>query len=73
MSWDRLEARVLALAEQPRMGPRRSDLRPTMRVLVESPYLILYETHPDSEAEPVQRVEIVRVIDSRRDVAKVLE
>jgi toxin ParE1/3/4 len=39
-----------------------------MRMLVEAPYLILYRTDPDAN-EGVDTVEIVRVIDSRRDLS----
>jgi len=39
-----------------------------MRVLVDNPYLILYEITPDTDSKPVERVEIVRVVDGRRDL-----
>jgi toxin ParE1/3/4 len=68
--YDRLERRAEILREQPRLGPRRTDIRPTMRVLVESPYLIFYETVPDEDSKRVERVEIVRVVDGRRDLAR---
>jgi toxin ParE1/3/4 len=64
-------ARIDRLAEHPRLGPRRRDLRPTARVLVEGPYLILFETHPDTDEGPVDQVEIVRVVDGRRDLTSV--
>jgi toxin ParE1/3/4 len=67
--YDRLEHRAAMLCEQPRLGPRRSDIRPEMRVLVENPYLILFEITPDTDSEPVERVEIIRVVDGRRDLA----
>jgi toxin ParE1/3/4 len=57
------------LREQPRLGPRRADIRPTLRVLVEGPYLILYETAPDSDEAVVEQIDIVRVVDGRRDLA----
>jgi toxin ParE1/3/4 len=63
-----LEARAATLAAHPRLGLRRRDIRPTVRVLVERHYLILYETHPDTEEGPVDTVEIVRVVDGRRDL-----
>jgi toxin ParE1/3/4 len=31
-------------------------------------YLVLYETHPDADDGPVEMIEIVRVIDGRRDL-----
>jgi toxin ParE1/3/4 len=60
------------LAGQPRLGPRRPDIRPSVRMLVHSPYLVLYETHPDSDQGPVEVVEIVSVIDGRRDLSGLL-
>lgn len=67
--YDRLERRAEILRNQPGLGPRRSDIRPSMRMLVENPYLILYETTPDADDGPIARVEIVRVVDGRRDLA----
>ncbi len=67
--YDRLERRARQLAEQPRLGPRRSDIRLGVRLLVEAPYVILYETIPDTDMGPIDSVEIVRVVDSRRDLA----
>ena len=59
------------LAAHPRLG-RRFHIRPAMRRLVEGNYLILYETHPDTDHGPISEVEIVRVIDGRRDVPSLL-
>jgi len=67
--FDRIEAKARGLQSQPRMGVRRSDIRPSMRMLVEAPYLILYRTEPDSDEGPIGVVEIIRVIDGRRDLA----
>jgi toxin ParE1/3/4 len=67
---DRIEARAAQLALHPRMGPRRAEIRPSMRVLVEAPFLILYETVPDSDEAPVQRVQIIRVVDARQDLLR---
>ena len=55
----------MQLADQPRMGVRRPDIRPSTRMLVEAPFLLLYETIPDTD---VECVEIVRVVDGRRDL-----
>ena len=63
-----IEAKADALWHYPRLGPRRPDIRPAVRMLVEGPYLILFETHPDTDEGPVDRVEIVRVVDGRRDL-----
>src|SRR4051812_26720548 len=67
--FDRIEGKARLLATQPRMGVRRSDIRPSMRMLVESPYLILYRADPDTDEGPVRTVEIIRIIDGRRDLA----
>jgi toxin ParE1/3/4 len=37
-------------------------------MLVEAPYLILYETVPDTDDGPLEAVVIVRVVDGRRDL-----
>lgn len=66
--YDAIEARANALTIYPRLGPRRQDLRPAMRLLVEGNYVILYETHPNSDHGPINEVEIVRVVDGRRDL-----
>jgi toxin ParE1/3/4 len=65
-------AKIERLADHPRMGPRRSDIRPATRMLVEGPYLVLYETHPDTDEGPVDAVEIVRVVDGRRNLTSLL-
>lgn len=61
-------ARIDRLTQHPRLGPRRPDIRPTVRMLVEGPYLILFETHPDTDEGPVDQVEVVRIVDGRRDL-----
>ncbi len=66
--FDRIEDKARLLATQPRMGVRRSDIRPSMRMLVESPYLVLYRTYPDTDEGSVSKVEIIRVVDGRRDL-----
>jgi toxin ParE1/3/4 len=38
-------------------------------VLVERAYLILYELHPDMDDGPVKTIEIVRVVDGRRELS----
>ncbi len=65
-------ARIDQLADHPRLGPRRPDIQRAARVLVEGPYLILFETHPDTDEGLVEWVEIVRVIDGRRDLPNLL-
>lgn len=63
-----LEAKTELLASHPHMGPRHPEIGPSARLLVEKPYLVLHETHPDTDDGPVREVEIVRVIDGRRDL-----
>lgn len=50
------------------MGMRRPDIRPSTRILVAAPYLVLYEIVPDSDDGPVESIEIVRVVDARHDL-----
>jgi toxin ParE1/3/4 len=38
-------------------------------MLVHSPYVVLYQTHPDTDDGPVDVVENVSVIDGRRDLS----
>ncbi|MGX8009196.1 type II toxin-antitoxin system RelE/ParE family toxin [Mesorhizobium sp. ORM8.1] len=66
--YDQLEARAMQLTDQPRMGARRPDIRPSTRMLVEAPFLLLYETISDTDDGLIQWVEIVRVVDGRRDL-----
>lgn len=63
-----LQSKAESLTANPRSGVRRADIRPSTRMLVESPYLILYETHPDSEEGRIDQVEIVRIVDGRRNL-----
>jgi toxin ParE1/3/4 len=60
-------AKISLLADHRRLGRRRSDILPAMRMLVEQPYLILYETHPNTDDGPISEVEIVRVVHGHRD------
>ncbi|MEF3365480.1 type II toxin-antitoxin system RelE/ParE family toxin [Methylocystis sp. 9N] len=66
--YDRLEQLAAMLKEQPRLGLRRKDIQPKVRMLVERPYLILYELTPDTDRGTVELIEIVRVVDGRRDL-----
>jgi toxin ParE1/3/4 len=63
-----LMERIEALRSHPRLGPRRPDIRPSTRILVERPYLVLYEVHPDTDDGPVEVVEVVSIVDGRRDL-----
>ena len=63
-----IAARIESLGDHPRLGPRRKDIRPGARTLIAGRYLVLYETRPDTDEGPLDAVEIVRVIDGRRDL-----
>ncbi len=52
------------------MGPRRPEIAPAARMLVEGFYLVLYELHPDTQDGPVESVEIIRVVDGRRELRR---
>lgn len=56
------------LKEHPRLGRRHPEIALAARALVEGPYLILYETVPDTDDGPVMRIEIVRIVDGRRNM-----
>lgn len=40
-------------------------------MMVEAPYVILYENMPDTDDGEIHTVEIVRVVDGRRDLSAV--
>jgi toxin ParE1/3/4 len=65
-----IEAAIGRLAKHPRLGVRRPSIFPSTRVLIEGPYLILYENDPDTEEGPLNRIEIVRIVDGRRDLTR---
>lgn len=69
--YDRLEAKAVLLAKHPRIGVRRTDLRPALRMLIEPPFLLLYRAVPDSDEGTIDLVEIVRIVDGRRDLTQV--
>jgi toxin ParE1/3/4 len=66
--FDAFERKARLLTDQPRLGVRRPEIRPSARMLVEAPFLMLYETVPDTNDGPIETVRIVRVIDGRRDL-----
>jgi toxin ParE1/3/4 len=61
-------AKIERLADHPRIGPRRPDIRPAARMLFGGHYLVLYQTRPDTDEGPIDAVAIVRVADGRRDL-----
>jgi toxin ParE1/3/4 len=69
--FDKIESKAQLLSRQPRIGTRREDIRPSFRMLIEYPYLVLYRTDPDTDEGPVDRVEIVRVVDGRRNLTAI--
>jgi toxin ParE1/3/4 len=66
--FDAIEAKTKLLTEYPRLGVRRPDIRPSTRILIEGPYITLYETHPDSDEDEIDTAEIVRIVDGRRNL-----
>jgi toxin ParE1/3/4 len=62
--------KIELLREHPRIGPRRSDIAESARLLIEGHFLILYETHPDTDEGLVEAVEIVSIVDGRRDLTE---
>jgi toxin ParE1/3/4 len=58
---DRIDAVIRLLADNPRIGPSRSELAETMRSFPSGGYLLLYRETPDG-------VEIVRVVRGGRDL-----
>ena len=69
---DRIVNRLASAAEMlrrhPRLCQRRPEIRTSLRMMTEWPYILLYETIPDEDDAPVLFVEIVRVLDGRRDL-----
>ena len=66
--FQRIQHKAELLVEQPRMGIRRRDVGPSVRMLVEAPFVILYETIPDTDDGLVDAVEIVRIVNGRQDL-----
>lgn len=66
--FDRIEHLTGNLRDFPRLGVARPDIAPEVRMLVEQPYLILHRITPDQPEEPVDLVEIVRIVDGRRNL-----
>lgn len=60
--------RIEMLRRHPRLGPRRPEIRASARILVEGHYLILYELHPDDDEGGIETIEVVSIVDGRRDL-----
>ncbi len=67
--FERFRYKAELLREHPRLGERHTELFRSARMLVEAPYVILYETTPDTDDGDIHTVEIVRVVDGRRDLS----
>lgn len=70
---DRIEALAGLLRDQPRLGVARPDIAAGLRMLIERPYVLLYRIEPDQSEGPVEAVEVVRVLDGRRDLKRMLQ
>lgn len=55
------------------MGNGRPDIRVSVRILVKNPYLIFYNTEPDTDHGPVKGVNIVRIVDGRRNLKVLMQ
>ena len=66
--FESFQRKASLLVDQPRLGARHPEISKAARMLVEAPFVILYETIPDVDEGPVHTVEIVRVVDGRRDL-----
>jgi len=67
-----IQSKAEILVVYPRIGVRRPDIRRSTRLLIEGPYLILCETHPDTDEGLIDKAEIVRIIDGRRNLKNLL-
>ncbi|MHB8302410.1 MAG: type II toxin-antitoxin system RelE/ParE family toxin [Acidobacteriaceae bacterium] len=65
-----MESKANLLVSHPRLGVRRPEIQNSARILMEGAYLLLYETHPDTNEGAIASIEIVRVVDGRRDLSR---
>ena len=61
------------MRDYPQLGQSRPDIFPSARMLVEAPYLVLYELPEPDQNSMFARVEIVRILDGRRDLSRIFE
>jgi toxin ParE1/3/4 len=66
--YDKLKSKALTLIDAPRMGVERSDISLSARILIEKNYLIFYQIKSAEESEDVTDIEIIRIVDGRRDL-----
>ncbi len=66
--YDKLKSKALTLIDAPRMGVERSDISLSARILIEKNYLIFYQIKPNDENADVTDIEIIRIVDGRRDL-----
>ena len=67
-----IEDHISLLIKQPRLGTRRPDIAPSTRILIESPYLVLYETHPNTDRGLIDSIEIVRIVHGHRNLRPII-
>ena len=67
-----IEDHAARLILHPRLGVRRPEIAPSARLLTEGSYLLLYETHPNTDEGPIRRIEIVRIVHGHRDMTHIL-
>lgn len=67
----KMEQKANLLVGQPRLGVRKPEIHPAARMLIECPYVLLYETEPDTDEGLIDAVQIVRVVDGRQDLRTV--
>ena len=63
---DRIEKRLLLLAEYPESGTKRDELRPGLRSVALGKLVLFYNPLRDG-------IELVRVLDGRRDLPPILD
>lgn len=64
---DRIDEGVARLAEYPKAGSRRRHLADDLRIWPVLPYLIIYRLD-----ETAQVVDVLRIVDGRREIGKLL-
>lgn len=66
--FDAVQAKAELLVARPLLNAIHPEIQTSTRMLIETPYLILYETHPDSDESKIDEVEIARIVDGRRNL-----